>query len=476
MKNHTKHMQGHSPRALYPLVVLTLLLFLGQPPDALAQWTTNGSNINNTNPGNVGIGTSTPVSPLEVQAPDAPLTLSQAGVAAKSTIQAAVGTDLHLSANAKWFGGAWSRYDTAAPSWNFFLAGGAGSDYAGLRRTAPGGGAITWTDILRITNTGNIGIGTSAPGYRLHIAGDNTSAGGFPLIKLQNTQAGGRSWWLYSGAANVPGAFGVYDETAGAYRMFFDAAGRVGVGTANPEYPLDVQANTQWAARFKKSDATHGGIIVDSAAGYNPNVALATNGTIKWYMNSNTGNADMLQFWEATGTSPRLTLTQSGNVGIGTSAPTTKLHVVGDLTVTGNISAKYQDVAEWVPSTEELAAGMVVVLDDEHANHVVASTSAYDTKVAGVVSARPGLTLGEAGEHKTLVATTGRVRVKVDATRAPIRIGDLLVTSDVPGMAMKSEPIAVSGRQMHAPGTLIGKALEPLAKGTGEILVLLSLQ
>jgi hypothetical protein len=74
------------------------------------------------------------------------------------------------------------------------------------------------------------------------------------------------------------------------------------------------------------------------------------------------------------------------------------------------------------------------------------------------------------------VATTGRVKIKVDATRGPIHIGDLLVTSDVPGMAMKSEPVNIGGVQIHRPGTLIGKALEPLAKGKGEILVLLSLQ
>jgi hypothetical protein len=74
------------------------------------------------------------------------------------------------------------------------------------------------------------------------------------------------------------------------------------------------------------------------------------------------------------------------------------------------------------------------------------------------------------------VATTGRVKVRVDATRAAIKIGDLIVTSDVEGVAMKSEPILLSGRRIHAPGTIIGKALEPLAGGTGEILVLLSLQ
>jgi hypothetical protein len=66
--------------------------------------------------------------------------------------------------------------------------------------------------------------------------------------------------------------------------------------------------------------------------------------------------------------------------------------------------------------------------------------------------------------------------VKVDATSAPIHVGDLLVTSDIAGVAKKSEPLNLNGVQIHRPGTLIGKALEPLAKGQGEILVLLSLQ
>jgi hypothetical protein len=41
---------------------------------------------------------------------------------------------------------------------------------------------------------------------------------------------------------------------------------------------------------------------------------------------------------------------------------------------------------------------------------------------------------------------------------------------------MRSEPIDLSGHQLHRPGTILGKALEPLADGTGEILILLSLQ
>jgi hypothetical protein len=74
------------------------------------------------------------------------------------------------------------------------------------------------------------------------------------------------------------------------------------------------------------------------------------------------------------------------------------------------------------------------------------------------------------------VATTGRVKVKVDASAGPIQVGDLLVTGDKEGVAKKSEPLSLGGVEIHRPGTLMGKALEPLAKGTGEILVLLSLQ
>jgi hypothetical protein len=162
--------------------------------------------------------------------------------------------------------------------------------------------------------------------------------------------------------------------------------------------------------------------------------------------------------------------------------PTDALHVYGSIRAEGNITgaqvigATYQDVAEWVPASGDVIAGTVVVLNPEKVNEVIPSSSAYDTTVAGVVSEHPGVLLGEKGDSKAKIATTGRVKVRVDASRYPVKIGDLLVTSDVAGTAMRSEPLIVNGRRFHQPGTIIGKALEPLASGSAEILVLLSLQ
>ncbi|HEX7420964.1 MAG TPA: hypothetical protein VF505_13830 [Thermoanaerobaculia bacterium] len=181
---------------------------------------------------------------------------------------------------------------------------------------------------------------------------------------------------------------------------------------------------------------------------------------------------------------PRMTIGMNGNVGIGVApAANVRLSVTGDVNVTGSITgtsvinAVYgQDVAEWVGTSQSNGAGTVMVLDRTRNNEVVASMHAYDTAVAGVLSDHAGIVLGKNAPNKVQVATTGRVPVRVDATKHPIRIGDLLVTSDKPGIAMYSEPVEFSGIKMHRPGTIVGKALEPLEKGEGTVLVLLSLQ
>lgn len=189
------------------------------------------------------------------------------------------------------------------------------------------------------------------------------------------------------------------------------------------------------------------------------------------------GNAELDQKLEVNGNARF-----SGNVGIGSTGATEALDVTGNVRVTGNIivmgniNAKYQDIAEWVSSDSRMDAGTVVIISPDDRNEVMPSSRPYDTSVAGVVSDQPGLLLGENDGSMSKIATTGRVKVCVDARHGAIRPGDLLVTSDLGGCAMRSTPIELGGRAMHQPGTLIGKALEPLDRGVGQVLVLLSLQ
>ena len=67
---------------------------------------------------------------------------------------------------------------------------------------------------------------------------------------------------------------------------------------------------------------------------------------------------------------------------------------------------------------EPLEAGSLVVIDSTATNRVKASRTVHDRAAAGAVSAQPGVVLGESGPGKVLVAQSGRVRIKVDASTA----------------------------------------------------------
>jgi hypothetical protein len=333
------------------------------------------------------------------------------------------------------------------------------------------------------TGAGRVGIGIVTPSKgKLHVSLDEgVAVGEHGIIYASRPDATGGVFMGYR--ANGAAPTGGYLRSTANLPLFVGTNGTPEAMVVTNTGDIGIGGAPFKGARFEvRADqgvaAGEHGLIYASRAGqgtggvfmgYRANGTAATGGYLR-------GISNLPLFVGTTATPEAMVINDNGSVGVGTSAPVSKLHVVGDITVTGNINAKYQDVAEWVPSTQKLAVGTVVIVDAGGVNRVLASKAAYDTSVAGVITGQPGLLLGEAGEGKVKVATTGRVRVRVDATRAPIRAGDLLVTSDVEGVAMRSEPIRLGGRQFHAPGTIIGKALEPLEKGTGEILVLLSLQ
>jgi hypothetical protein len=146
--------------------------------------------------------------------------------------------------------------------------------------------------------------------------------------------------------------------------------------------------------------------------------------------------------------------------------------MAGTLYVTGyaTFAGGHGDLAENYRA-EEVEPGDVVVIGSD--GKLVRCTKPSDTAVAGIVSTSPTMKLHgrlDDGEGVAPLALVGRVLCKVDASKAAIEPGDLLVSSGTPGHAMKCTS------RRPAAGTVIGKALERLDKGTGVIQVLVTLR
>jgi hypothetical protein len=148
----------------------------------------------------------------------------------------------------------------------------------------------------------------------------------------------------------------------------------------------------------------------------------------------------------------------------------------GNVEVAGDIRLSNADCAEDfdVAAAEDIEPGTVVVIDEEGA--VKRSQQAYDKRVAGVVSGagglKPGIILNkqESNEGRRPVALMGKVYCKVDARHSPIEVGDLLTTSSTPGYAMKADD------PLKASGAIMGKTLQRLAGRLDLVPILVSLQ
>ena len=76
----------------------------------------------------------------------------------------------------------------------------------------------------------------------------------------------------------------------------------------------------------------------------------------------------------------------------------------------------------------------------------------------------------QSDDNEVPLAMVGIVPCRVSTENGPIRRGDLLVTSSIPGHAMRATD------RSRMTGAVIGKALHNFDNGTGTIEILVSLQ
>ena len=154
--------------------------------------------------------------------------------------------------------------------------------------------------------------------------------------------------------------------------------------------------------------------------------------------------------------------------GGGAVSPQFEVKATGAVTAL-SFNGNGNDFADRLPSEAGLVPGDVVAIGPD--GKLRRTARASETDVAGVYSTQPSMVAGleETGVGQVPLAVAGVIPVKVTTENGPIHPGDLLVSSSTPGHAMRSP-------DTPRPGTVIGKAMQELASGTGTIEMLVMLR
>jgi hypothetical protein len=283
--------------------ILTILVTTSL--SSYAQWTTNGSNINSTNTGNVGIGTTAPTYKFHVVGFENNF---------KGRFQGADGYIDIGPANS-----GWAHIYTDRPAFIFnqpvYTFGTFSSYNADLVLQTTGNSRLTINQ-----TSGNVGIGTTNPDSKLEVVGPAT--GGGATIRA----SGGGDVLMNSGGSlffdgNYSYASGNYIRpiasntqafyTSGTERLRITPTGLIGIGTTSPSTRLSFGTSIQSRMLSLYDDPNDWyGVGVQS---YQMRLQVGTaNARFSFYAGDNT---------------ELMTIKGSGNVGIGTNTPSQSLNV-----------------------------------------------------------------------------------------------------------------------------------------------------
>ena len=243
---------------------MTKIVFVGTRVSDLSNtWGVAGNDIYSNYSGNVGIGSSTPTAKLDVS--------GNARVTGNMTI---CGT--------------------------LFV-----TDISGVVISGGGGGSSQWgdngSDIYY--NSGNVGIGTSAPAYPLDVSGD-MRAGTIYADNIETTSG------VIIDISNIDGVI----QFGSQYTLVIDPLlNRVGVGKEGPDVTLDVAGDAAISGTLNVGSIALAGEAVIDLSGATDYVQIGSNNAL--YVD-----------------------TALNRVGVGKANPTTTLDVSGNVTMVGDVN------------------------------------------------------------------------------------------------------------------------------------------
>lgn len=203
-----------------------------------------------------------------------------------------------------------------------------------------------------ITDTGTrVGIGTSSPERSLHVRGDcirldrNVPNPGIQIMRFSSDWSTlYKHFTLGVSAAGVEnGVFYISDVhqatggTSGDWRLVIDNTGNVGIGTSTPAQMLDVAGNVaagggDWTGFYANANGATATLRVSNPTSYGETIGF-------------TGTDTNTPFAIRTNAVVREWISESGNVGIGTIAPTVRLSL--GTPVEAKMLALHDSPASW---------------------------------------------------------------------------------------------------------------------------------